>query len=72
MAGGAVKPFSRGICTKVKVIARLDSEQAYYDSAVYRLNYYTTRTPPIGAVVLYVVFNDIHLNVANIDLPDSL
>ena len=29
----------------MKVIARLEYELAYYDSAVHRLNHYTTRTP---------------------------
>ena len=36
----------KGICPKVNVIARLEYELAYYDSAVHRFNYYTTRTPP--------------------------
>ena len=30
----------------MNVIARLDYELAYYDSAVHRFNHYTTRTPP--------------------------
>ena len=30
----------------MNVIARLEYELAYYDSAVHRLNHYTTRTPP--------------------------
>ena len=29
----------------MKVIARLEYELAYYDSAVHRFNHYTTRTP---------------------------
>ena len=36
-----------GICLKVNVIARLEYELAYYDSAVHRFNHYTTRTPHI-------------------------
>ena len=40
-------PFPRGICPKVNVIARLEYELAYYDSAVHRFNHYTTRTPPL-------------------------
>ena len=39
-----VHTFPKGIWPKVNVIARL--ELAYYDSAVQRLNHYTTRTPP--------------------------
>ena len=40
--------FPRGICPKVNVIARLEYELAYYDSAVHRFNNYTTRTPNEG------------------------
>ena len=36
-------PFSR-VCLRVNVIARLEFELAYYDSAVQRLNDYTTTT----------------------------
>ena len=42
-----VHTFPRGICPKVNVIARLEYELAYYDSAVHLFNHYTTRTPPI-------------------------
>ena len=41
-----VHTFPKGICPKVNVIARLEFELAYYDSAVHRFNHYTTRTPP--------------------------
>ena len=35
----------------MNIIARLEYELAYYDSAVLRFNYYTTRTPPkVGGV----------------------
>ena len=37
-----VHTFPKGICPKVDVIARLEFELAYYDSAVY----YPTKTPP--------------------------
>ena len=30
----------------MNIIARLEYELAYYDSAVHRFNHYTTRTPP--------------------------
>ena len=40
-----VHTFPRGICPKVNVIARLEYELAYYDSAVHPFNHYTTRTP---------------------------
>ena len=42
-----VHTFLKGICPKVNVIARLECELAYYDSAVHRFNHYTMRTPPI-------------------------
>ena len=41
-----VHSFPKGICPKVNVIARLELELAYYDSAVRRFNHYTTRIPP--------------------------
>ena len=41
-----VHTFPKGICPKVNIIARLENERAYYDSAVHRFNHYTTRTPP--------------------------
>ena len=41
-----VHTFPKGICLNVNVIARLEFELAYYDSAVHRFNHYTTRTPP--------------------------
>ena len=34
----------------MNVIARLEYELAYYDSAVHRFNHYTTRTPHSGQV----------------------
>ena len=40
-----VHTLPNGICPKVNVIARLENELAYYDSAVHRFNHYTTRTP---------------------------
>ena len=41
-----VQTFPKGICPKVNVIARLEYELAYYDSAAHRFYHYTTRTPP--------------------------
>ena len=35
-----VHTFPKGICPKVNVIARLEYELAYYDSAVQRFNHY--------------------------------
>ena len=35
-------PFTKGICPKVNVIARLQFELAYYDSAVHSFNHYIT------------------------------
>ena len=44
MENKGVHTFPKGICPKVNVIARLEYELAYYDSAVHRFNHYTTRT----------------------------
>ena len=50
-----VHSFPKSICPKVNVIALLEYELAYYDSAVHRFSYYTTRTPPsIGVVGFFV------------------
>ena len=40
-----VHTFPKGICPKVNVIAQLEYELAYYDSAVHRFNHYIMRTP---------------------------
>ena len=40
-----VHTFPKGICPKVNVIAGLEYELVYYDSAGHRFNHYTTRTP---------------------------
>ena len=50
-------PFPKGICPKVNVIARLEFELAYYDSAVHRFNHYTTRTPPLIPLIIFVLIN---------------
>ena len=51
IVGGRIRgvhTFPKGICPKVNVIARLEYELAYYDSAVHRSsNHYTTRTPSV-------------------------
>ena len=39
-----IHTFLKGICPKVNVIARLEYELAYNDSAVHRFNHYTART----------------------------
>ena len=49
-----VHTFPKGICPKVNVIARVEYELAYYDSAVHRFNHYTTRTPRIVYKYLYI------------------
>ena len=48
--------FPKGICPKVKVIAPLEYELAYNDSAVHRFNHYTTRTPLFIAEVRILFF----------------
>ena len=40
-----VHTFPKAIFSKVNVIARLEYELAYYDSAAHRFNHYTMRTP---------------------------
>ena len=45
-----VHTFPRGICPKVNVIALLEYELAYCESAVNRFNHYTTRTRPTSFV----------------------
>ena len=37
--------FPNGICPKVNIIAWLEIELTYYDSAVHHFNHYTMRTP---------------------------
>ena len=46
-----VHTFPKGICPKVNIIAQLEFELAYYNSAVHRFNHYTTRTPPLSMCV---------------------
>ena len=41
-----INTFPKGICPKVKVIARLEFEVVYNDSAVHCFIHYTTRTHP--------------------------
>ena len=48
-----VHTFPKDICPKVNVIARLEYELAYYDSAVHRFNHYTTRTTPRGHLIKF-------------------
>ena len=40
-----VHTFPKGICLKVNIIARLEFELAYYDSAARRFNHDTTTRP---------------------------
>ena len=52
--------FPKGICPEVNIITWLEYELTYYDSAVYRINHYTTRTPPLKwfwshIFVLYII-----------------
>ena len=48
--------YPKGIFPKVNVIERLEFELAYKDSAVQRLNHYTTRTPRKKKVAVYFQF----------------
>ena len=54
-----VHTFPKGICPKVNVIARLEYELAYYDSAVHRFNHYTTRTPHICLCRFRLIYSKI-------------
>ena len=45
--------FPKGICPKVNVIARLEFELAYYDSAVQRFNHYTFPLPTLSFLQTY-------------------
>ena len=49
-----VHAFSKGICPKVNVIAQLELELAYCNSAVRCISHYTTRTPLYMYVYMYV------------------
>ena len=42
-----VHTFSKGVHSKVNIIAQLEFELAYYDSVVQRFNQYTMGTPPV-------------------------
>ena len=50
-----------GICPKVNVIAWLEFELVYYDSAVHRFNHFTTRTQ---IYFLYTFFNEVNGKIA--------
>ena len=47
--------FPEGICLKVNVIARLEFELAYYDSAVQHFKRYTTGTFPVLSRLISVM-----------------
>ena len=63
----AVYTFPKGICPKVNIIVWLEYQLAYYDSAVYRFNHYTTRTPPNPEFQLIIarIFNENLLMISN-------
>ena len=48
-----VHTFPKGIRAKVNVIALLEFELAYNDSAVQYFNHYTTRTPYLFVSLIY-------------------
>ena len=53
----------------MNVIARLEYELAYYDSAVHRFNYYTTRTPPLPC--LRLIYSKNYFSLVKIFEGDS-
>ena len=50
-----VYTFPKGICPKVNVMVQLEYKLATYDSAVQRINRYTTRIPPVRYWVRQIV-----------------
>ena len=48
-----VHTFLESICPKRNVIARLEYELAYYNSAVHRFNHYTTMIPTLNLCRLF-------------------
>ena len=62
-----VHTFPKGICLKVNVIARLEYELTYYESAVHHFNHYTpTRTPPDFKFRLILSFAVLHFILAHL------
>ena len=57
-----VHTFPKGICPKVNVIARLEYELAYYDSAVHYFNHYNTRTAPLILLLYMYNLKEIKIN----------
>ena len=72
-----VHAFPKDICTKVNVIRRVEFDLVYYDSAVQRVNHYTTRTPPTflwfqeRILSIYHRYYH-HQNVATTQIPSTL
>ena len=66
--------FPKGICPKVNVIARLEYELAYYDSAVHRFNHYTTRTPihVWGRELILLPWIDFKLNFFQVQVNSQI
>ena len=64
-----IHTFPNGICPKVNVIARLEFELTYYDSAVHRYNHYTTRTPTRSAIIVSEFILCIHWMCMHISRP---
>ena len=58
-----VHAFPKGICPKVNVIAQLEYELAYYDSAVHLFNHYTTKTPPRNTEVNIFIYDEMSKGV---------
>ena len=53
--------FLKGICPKVNIIAQLEYEHAYYDSAVRHFNHYTTRTPPQYIWLILIIYTQLYV-----------
>ena len=64
--------FPKGIRSKVNVIARLEFELAYYDSAVHRFNHYTTRTPPKEGLRLVTALRSMEIFMLGISLHEVI
>ena len=61
-----VHTFPKDICPKVNVIAWLEYELSYYDSAVHRFNHYTKRTPTSAVTFEMLSLLGIHFLISRI------
>ena len=70
MEDKGVHTFPKGICPKENVIAGLEFELVYYDSAIHRFNHYTTGTTPSISKIDQLVNYSYSIGILNPYLPD--